>query len=299
MTPVIRAEALTKRFGAFTAVRELELSLEAGRVLGFIGPNGAGKSTTIRMLLGLSTPTSGSVRVFGADPLRDRRIRARIGYSPGELRLDERLTVDATLRSWERLRGGVDRGFRDELIERLGVQTGRRVRGLSTGNRRKLALVGALMARPDLLVLDEPTNGLDPLVQHEFMTILGEVAARGATVLLSSHILSEVERMADSLLVIRAGEVVAAGATADLRQGAAQIVRAVFAGEAPDAAPFAQLPGALEVTRPAPDELRIRWQGAPQPLLQQLAGHELRSLTMPEPDLETAFLSYYRAGGDS
>lgn len=295
MQPAIRCTGLTKRFGGFTAVEGLDLTLERGTVLGFIGPNGAGKSTTIRMILGLSSPTAGSVEVFGADPLRDRSIRSRLGYSPGELRLDDSLTVDTTLKSWERLRGRVDVGFRDELIDRLGVQTGRRVRGLSTGNRRKLALVGALMSRPDLLVLDEPTNGLDPLVQHEFMAILGEVAAAGTSVLLSSHILSEVERLADSLVVIRGGRVVAQGPADDLRKGAAQLVRAVFAAGAPEPAQFAALAGAVDVATPAPGELLISWQGPPQPLLQLLARHELESLTMPEPDLETAFLSYYRS----
>ncbi|MDR1238109.1 MAG: ABC transporter ATP-binding protein [Propionibacteriaceae bacterium] len=297
MSPIIQCAKLTKRFGSLTAVRSLDLELEPGTVLGFIGPNGAGKSTTIRMVLGLSNPSAGTVRLFGADPLRERRVRAKVGYSPGELRLDERLTIAATLKSWSRLRGGVDERFRDELIERLGVQADRQVRGLSTGNRRKVALVGALMSRPDLLVLDEPTNGLDPLVQNEFISILGELTALGTSVLFSSHILSEVERVADRIVVIRGGVVVADGPTDQLRRGAAQEFRAVFAGAAPHPSVFAELAGAGPVDSPRPRELRIQWSGPPGPLLARLSEYELESLTAPEPELETAFMSYYRNAG--
>ncbi len=294
MRPLIDCAALTKRFGRLAAVQDVTFAMERGTVLGFLGPNGAGKSTTIRMLLGLSAPSAGTVRVFGEDPLREPRVRARIGYCPGELRLDDRLTVTGTLKSWARLRGGVDARFRDELIERLGVQTGRHVRGLSTGNRRKLALAGALMARPELLILDEPTNGLDPLVQNEFLTILGEMTAAGTSVLLSSHILSEVERIADRVLVIRGGVILADGPTSDLRRGADQVFRAVFAEHAPAASVFDVLDGATSVEAPHPNELRVHWTGTPGPLLARLADYRLESLTAPEPDLETAFLSFYR-----
>ena len=309
MTPILQCTKVTKKFGGFTAVSDVDLSLQPGTVLGFLGPNGAGKSTTIRMLLGLSAPTAGSVALFGSDPLSDVGVRTRIGYSPGELRLDDRLTVAATLQSWERLRGGVDTAYRDELVERLGVQIDRHVRGLSTGNRRKVALVGALMSRPELLILDEPTNGLDPLVQNEFMGILEEAVARGTSVLLSSHILSEVERIADRVAVIRAGKIIAEGPTGELRRGVAQEFRAVFAGAAAAGVAsasareaIATLEGAESLEWREPAELRIRWIGEPRPLLQVLAEHDLVSLTAPEPDLESAFMSYYsaddEAGGD-
>lgn len=299
MTAILECAGVTKRFGAFTAVDRLDLSLEPGSVLGFIGPNGAGKSTTIRMLLGLSGPTSGRVRLFGEDPLRTRAVRAGVGYSPGELRLDERLTVAQTLASWARLRGGVDVKHRDALVERLGVQYDRHVRGLSTGNRRKVALVGALMSRPELLVLDEPTNGLDPLVQHELLGILEEAAGEGTSILLSSHVLGEVERVADRIAVIRNGRIVADGPTDELRRGTAQEYRAVFAGEAPDPAPFVALAGAVSAEAHG-HELHIRWSGPPRELLAALAARDPESVTAPEPDLETAFMAYYRdddAGG--
>ena len=292
--PIIHCDKLTKRFGSFTAVHDLELDLLPGTVLGFLGPNGAGKSTTIRMMLGLSKPTSGTVRLFGEDPLRGRAVRARVGYSPGELRLDDRLTVAATLRSWARLGGGSFGAFRERLMARLGVQVDRHVRGLSTGNRRKVALVGALMSRPELLILDEPTNGLDPLVQHEFMCILEEVTASGTSVLLSSHILSEVERIADRIVVIRAGAVVADGATDELRRGASQEYSAVFTDTAPAPSALESLSGSRSVDSPQAGELRVQWAGPPRELLRKLSEYDLESLTAPEPDLGTAFMSYYR-----
>lgn len=291
---IIRCTDLTKRFGDVTAVDALNLHLEPGTVLGFIGPNGAGKSTTIRMMLGLSHPTSGTVRLFGHDPLRDHAVRRLVGYSPGELRLDERMTVETTLRSWGKLRGGVDEAYRDELIDRLGVRTAKHVRSLSTGNRRKVALVGALMSRPELLVLDEPTNGLDPLVQSEVMAILAEAKARGTSVLLSSHILSEVERIADQVVVIRAGEVVAEGPTDELRRSTTQEFRVTFADPVPDVTVFSGLDGVRAVEAVGPGSFVVHWSGPPARLLALLSGFDVESLTAPEPDLETAFMSYYR-----
>lgn len=291
---IIQCSELTKRFGAFTAVNALNLNLEPGTVLGFIGPNGAGKSTTIRMMLGLSHPTSGTVRLFGHDPLREHAVRSRVGYSPGELRLDERMTVETTLRSWAKLRGGVDEAYRDELIARLGVQTQKHVRALSTGNRRKVALVGALMSRPELLVLDEPTNGLDPLVQREVMAIIAEAKARGTSVLLSSHILSEVERIADRVVVIRAGSVVAEGSTDELRRSTTQEFHVTFAEPAPDVTVFSGLDGVRAVEATGAGSFVVHWSGPPAQLLMLLGRSNVESLTAPEPDLETAFMSYYR-----
>lgn len=291
--------ALTKKFGDLTAVNRLDLAVLPGTVLGFIGPNGAGKSTAIRMMLGLSAPTSGAVRLFGQNPLTNAPVRARVGYTPGELRLDGRLTAAETLDSWARLRGGVDDGFRSELVERLAVPTRRRLGSLSTGNRRKVALVGALMSRPDVLVLDEPTIGLDPLIQAEFVALLKEAAASGAAVLLSSHVLGEVEQVADRVAVIREGTIVAEGPTGQLSEEAAQEFRVGFAGKIPDLSPLQNAGQLLSAESPAPGQLTIQWVGPPGPLVQELARHQLRSLVAPEPDLETAFISYYQAGKQS
>ncbi len=293
----IECHGLTKAFGTLTAVRGLDARVEQGSVVGFLGPNGAGKSTTIRMMLGLSVPTAGTVRVFGTDP-REPAVRGRIGYVPGELRLDDRMTVAETLESWGRLRDHRETSYRDELIERLSVDQSKRVASLSTGNRRKVALVGALMARPELLILDEPTNGLDPLVQHELLTILGEAAGSGATIFLSSHVLSEVERVADSAIVIRQGEIVADGPIEDLRAGAARDFHAVFAGAVPSAKVFSRLIGTQHVEHVGANAIRISWVGPPRELLEVLSRYDLSSLTAPEPNLETAFLSFYSGGGD-
>ena len=290
----VECRSLCKTFGKLKAVDNLDLEVRPGEVVGLIGPNGAGKSTTIRILLGLSIPTSGTARVLGLDPRRSLAARKKIGYAPGELRLDERFTVEQTFDLWGALRRGIDRRYRSELVDRLGVDTTKKVGSLSTGNRRKIALVGALMGRPDLLILDEPTNGLDPLVQQEFMSILGEVARDGASVLLSSHIMGEVERLADRVAVIRGGRLVVSGETHELRGRTAQEMNVRFEGAAPSAEALLATPGVVAVDTLGDSHVKITWSGAPSALLRALAPFEIVSLTAPEPDLETAFLSYYR-----
>ena len=289
---VIRCRGLTKRYGAVVALDGLDLSVSGGRVVGYLGPNGAGKTTTIRIVMDLARPTEGDVEVLGADPRRaGPGLRRRIGYLPGELRLDERLTVAATLDLWSRLRGGVRPAYVRELCDRFDLDVRRRARDLSSGNRRKVGLVGAFMAKPDLLVLDEPTSGLDPLVQEEFHRLVEEVRADGRTVFLSSHVLSEVGRIADEVIVLRSGRVVAAGTVADLRLAARQPFTAWFAEDAP----VDELKAADGV-----DDLVVRGRevsgaidGPPGPLLEVLARNPVEHLLMPEPDLEQAFLRLY------
>jgi ABC-2 type transport system ATP-binding protein len=290
--PVIECRAVAKRFGASTALASLDLRVDPGGVVGFLGPNGAGKSTTIRILLGLLRADAGAVRVLGEDPWRaDPTIRRRIGYLPGELRLDERLGVDETLASWGRLRGGVDDRYRRSLCERLELDTGRQVRGLSTGNRRKVGLVGALMGRPELLVLDEPTAGVDPLVQAEFSSMVDEVRRDGCTVLLSSHVLSEVERVADHVVVIRAGRSVFAGSVEELRRTIRQPFTVRFGVDAP-LAELRAAPG-VDVTAVEGREVEGTIAGSPEPLLAVLVRHPVEHLLLPEADLEAAFLHLY------
>ncbi|MFE7458732.1 ABC transporter ATP-binding protein [Streptomyces sp. NPDC057554] len=296
MTPLIECTDVSKKFGDFTALSRLNLTVPPGVVYGYLGPNGAGKSTTIRMLMGLSRPTSGRVRVLGQDPTAPG-VRRRIGYLPGELRLDERLTIGQTLTSWGRLRGLTDTAYRDELVRRFGVDPDRQVRGLSTGNRRKVGLVGAFMARPELLILDEPTNGLDPLMQQVFLATVEEARADGQSVLLSSHILSEVERVADLVAVLQGGRLAASGPTRELRREAAQRFHITFAeGENVPLAALTALEGAsaVERRRPESQEVALAWTGSPDALLRFLAGHRIATLTAPEPDLEEAFLEYYQ-----
>lgn len=289
----IRCEGVVKRFGQVLALDGLDLEVPRGQVVGYLGPNGAGKSTTIRILLDLARADSGRVEVLGASPrAAGPALRRRIGYLPGELRLDERLRVDETLRSWSRLRdGSVDRRYVDELCERLSLDPTRATKGLSSGNRRKVGLVGAFMARPELLVLDEPTSGVDPLVQAEFAELVAEATSEGSTVFLSSHVLSEVQRMADHVIVVREGRVVSAGSVHELRHLARQPFRATFVGEPP----MAELLAAEGV-----DDLVAHGRevsglvvGSPDALVDVLARHELEHLLMPEPDLEDAFLRLY------
>jgi ABC-2 type transport system ATP-binding protein len=289
----VRCEGVTKRFGAVVALDRLDLTVPTGRIVGFLGPNGAGKSTTIRILLDLARADEGSVRVLGADPRRSpAELRRRIGYLPGELRLDPRLDVGETLTSWSRLRGGgVDPAYTDELCQRLGLDPSRGTKGLSSGNRRKVGLVGAFMARPDLLVLDEPTSGVDPLVQAVFAEIVREARDEGRTVFLSSHVLDEVQRVADHVVVVRAGRIVAEGAVDELRHLAAQPFRATFPGVVP-AEQVRSLPGVAEV-RVEGDELIGVVTGSPVELLEVLAAAGVQRLLMPEADLEDAFLRYY------
>ena len=234
-TPAIRCAGVVKRFGPVAALDGLDLEAPSGQVVGFLGPNGAGKSTTIRILMDLARADRGSVEVLGSDPRAGgAELRNRIGYLPGELRLDERLDVRGTLELWSRLRGHhVDPHYVDALCERLALDPTRETKGLSSGNRRKVGLVGAFMARPELLVLDEPTSGVDPLVQAAFADLVAEAAAEGRTVFLSSHVLSEVQRLADHVIVIRAGRVVSTGSVDALRHLARQPFRAPFVDAPP------------------------------------------------------------------
>jgi ABC-2 type transport system ATP-binding protein len=245
------------------------------------------------MLLGLSHPTAGRAEVFGGDP-GDPVIRRRLGYLPGELRLDERATGQQLLDHWARLRCGVDRGYRAAVVERLGLDPSRPVRQLSSGNRRKIGLVGAFMSQPDLLILDEPSNGLDPLVQAEFLTMVIEARDRGATVFLSSHILSEVQRVADRVAVLREGRLVAENSVEALRHTARQPFHAYF----DDQVPAAELAATTGVDDLRIDGARAEWNvvGSLQPVLAVLAQHPVRTLVVREPNLEDAFFAIYHNG---
>lgn len=294
MDTILQCDKVTKAFARFVAVRDLDLRLESGEVLGYLGPNGAGKSTTIRMLMGLTHPTKGIVRVLGANPATDPAIRAKIGYCPGELRLDDRLTIAETLDTWQCIRGGVERGYLDNLMQRFEVDPHKKVHSLSTGNRRKVGLIGAFMGRPDLLVLDEPTNGLDPLMQRNFLDTLADAVADGASVLLSSHVLSEVERLATRLVILRRGQVVADGPIDDFRGRSMQDVEASLGREV-SAATFQRLEGAQDVTVEG-REVRLRWRGPVGELVRVLAACDVRGLRIHEPDLERSFAEFYQDG---
>jgi ABC-2 type transport system ATP-binding protein len=289
---VVEIRGLVKYYGKVAAVRGIDLELRAGEVLGFLGPNGAGKTTTLRCLLGLLLPTAGQVTVFGMDARRDGvQVRRRLAYVPGELRLPERVSGRDLIATMSALRGGFANGRPAELAERLRLDLTRPVRELSTGNRRKLSLLLAFAADAELLVLDEPTSGLDPLMQHEFARLVSEARARGAAVLLSSHVLAEVQRSADRVVILRAGKVIESGSIDSLRRAARQRVEVWFE-DAPVASQFAAIAGVDDV---AVDGRRLSATvGGPiQPLLEMLARHRVSQMVLAEPDLEELFMGLY------
>ncbi|HZC99124.1 MAG TPA: ABC transporter ATP-binding protein [Actinomycetes bacterium] len=212
----IATDRLTKRFGAVTAVADLDLEVHPGEVVGFLGPNGAGKTTTIRLLLGFLRPSAGRCQVLGGSLARQAGLRRRVGYLPGDLKVDPAMTGEQLFSWFGRLRGGIDRARIGELVERLGLDPSTRFGTLSKGNRQKVGLVQAFQHDPDVLLLDEPTSGLDPLVQREFLRLVAEAAERGAAVLFSSHVLPEVERAASRIAIIRQGRLVAVSTVEEL-----------------------------------------------------------------------------------
>jgi ABC-2 type transport system ATP-binding protein len=292
MTAIITTEKLTKYYGSHRGVIDVDLEVQEGEVFGFLGPNGAGKTTTIRLLLDLIRPTSGKAYVFGiessADPVA---IHRRIGYLPGEFTLYDRLTGSQTLEYFGNLRGGVDPAYRAQLVERLDLDPSRRFREYSKGNKQKVGLVAALQHRPELLLLDEPTSGLDPLVQQTFFTIMREQVKDGATVFLSSHILSEVEKNCHRVAIIREGQLVQVGRVDALRDLAHHQVELRFAGK-PPADEFRKLKGVSDVV--VEDHLlRLRVQGTITPVVQAAARLGVLDFLSREPSLEETFLAQY------
>ena len=293
-SPVIATSGLSKDYGAGRGLFGLDLEVERGEVFGFLGPNGAGKSTTMRLLLDLIRPTSGSARVVGLDTVKDSlEIRRRVGFLPGDLALYPRLTGRAMLDYLAELRGGVDPRTRDALVERFGADIDRPVRQLSTGNRQKLGLVQAFMHEPELLILDEPIAGLDPLVQQSFHALLGEVSAQGRTVFLSSHTLSEVERVTHRLAILRQGRLVVVDSLENLRKVAVQRLEIEFA-QPVDPGQFRALPGVTEVTANG-RTVTVGFEGSADAVVKVAAAHEVLAIRPREEDLEDIFLHYYRA----
>ncbi|MEV0809595.1 ABC transporter ATP-binding protein [Micromonospora sp. NPDC050200] len=293
MSEVIRLEELTKTYGRRRGLAGLDLTVAEGEVFGYLGPNGAGKSTTIRLLLDLIRPTSGRALLFGEDCRRAAvRLHRRIGYLPGDFMVAPHQRVDQCLGFLAALRSGVPKARVEELAGRLDLDLGARIGALSKGNRQKVGLVQAFMHRPDLLILDEPTTGLDPLVQHTFLDLVREAKQAGQTVFMSSHVLAEVEAVADRVGMIREGRLVALDTVARLRDLAAHDVEVAFVGPA-DHTGLAALP---EVSDLVVDGVtaRLRLSGSPDGLIRLLAGHHLARLRVTEPDLEHLFLAHYR-----
>jgi ABC-2 type transport system ATP-binding protein len=292
MTAVIRTEQLTKYYGSHRGILEVNLEVQKGEVFGFLGPNGAGKTTTIRVLLDLIRPSSGKAYVFDIESSADpTAIHRRIGYLPGEFTLYDRLTGGQTLDYFGNLRGGIDEAYQAQLIERFDLDPSRRFREYSKGNKQKVGLVAALQHKPELLLLDEPTAGLDPLVQQTFFELMREQVKDGATVFLSSHILSEVERSCDRVAIIREGRIVQTDRVDALRDLAHHQVELRFEGKPPEAE-FEKIKGVSDVTVEG-HIMKLRVFGSITPVVQAAARLGVTDFLSREPSLEETFLAQY------
>ncbi len=292
MTPAIRTEGLTKHYGKVRALVDLSLEVGPGEVFGFLGPNGAGKTTMIRTILDEIRPTSGRADILGMDTHAEPvAIRRRIGYLPGDLSMYPNLTGRDLVTYFGNLRGGIDWTVVDGIAERLDADLSKKIGDLSSGNRQKVGIVQAFMSTPDLLILDEPSTGLDPLMQREFQAMMREVAESGRTVFLSSHTLSEVQRVADRVGIIRHGHLIALEAVADLRRKAIRRVELDFAGPVPQQ-DLSAVPGVREILTDG-TRASLSFDGQMPVLLAATAGHQLRDVSTQDADLEEIFLTYY------
>ncbi len=290
-SPVIEARGLDKSFGRFQALDKLDLTVEAGQVAGFLGPNGAGKSTTIRVLLGLLRPDSGSVRLLGGDPWKEAvTLHRRLAYVPGDVSLWPNLTGGQAIDLLGKLRGGLDTRRRQTFLERFELDPTKKARTYSKGNRQKVALVAALSSTAELLILDEPTSGLDPLMEAVFTDCVREIKEEGRTVLLSSHILSEVEKLCDTVTIIRRGRTVESGTLEGLRHLTRSTVRAEVEG---DPATLSGLAGVHDLDT---DGSRVTFAVDHEHMggvMSELTSLGVRSLVSNPPSLEELFMRHY------
>lgn len=291
----ILTRGLEKSYGNVHALRGLNLEVREGDIFGYLGPNGAGKSTTIRCLLDVIRPQAGLVRVLGLDPqAHPVEVRRKVGYLPGELHLDESLTGQAALRFFNELRRGVaDGAYIDELAGRLKVDLGRSIRNLSHGNKQKIGVIQALMHRPELLLLDEPTTGLDPLMQQEVLKLVREARERGATVFFSSHIISEVEALAERVAIIRQGVVVEVADIGTLRARAIRRTHVRFK-QPVDGARILALPGVELLSQDDNTAMWLQVRGDMDALVKTLAQFPVADIETQRPSLEEIFLAYYQ-----
>lgn len=305
MSVAIQTEGLTKTYGKNRGIHNVNLSVNEGEVFGFLGPNGAGKTTAIRTLLGFMKPTSGRAEILGMDIRKESvEIRANVGNLPGEFALEDRMTGEQLLRFFACLNGVKDLGYARELAERLDADLKRPMRRLSRGNKQKIGLVQAMFHRPPLLILDEPTGGLDPLVQEEFLEIIGEVRGEGRTVFFSSHNLAEVERICDRVGIIREGELVAVEPTEEVISKSFRHVSITFdeplATE--DAKRFGELAGVEDFEAEGARVSFTMYESFDE-VVKLAAGHTVVDIDFERPNLEEVFLAYYggenESGGES
>jgi ABC-2 type transport system ATP-binding protein len=291
---VIVAIGLGKRFGDTVALQDLDLKVPAGRIFGYLGPNGSGKSTTIRLLLGLIRPTAGSATVLGSDIVSEREeIHRGVGYLPGDFAAYKELTGNQYLAYFAELRGGVGQSAIEALAERFELDLNRRIGTLSHGNRQKVGIVQAFMHEPDLLILDEPTQGLDPLMQNVFLDLLRETRDAGRTVFLSSHVLREVEEVADTVAIIKDGHLVTISDVAELKTRTRRRVRLTFAdGVDPPVVELRSVTNVVEATI-VDGSIELVVEGSMAEFLRVAAPYGVEQIVSDEVDLEGMFLQYY------
>ena len=300
MAAMIEVDNLTKSYGGKRGILDVSFDVAEGEVFGFLGPNGAGKTTTIRTLMALIRADDGKARIAGLDCWdRSVEIKRIVGYVPGEPALDPNLTGGQVLEYFANLRGGVDRAYLKRLVEVFDLDTSRKFRQYSTGNKRKVVLIQALMHRPRVLILDEPTSGLDPLNQQTFEGLVGEAREEGRTVFLSSHVLSEVEKLCTRVGIIRDGKLVRVGGVAELKDIKRYEISITFAQPVP-ASEFEGLDGVAGVESVSGGTgLRLQMQGPADAVVKAAAKHSVVSLTSYEPSLEDIFLRYYEGDGQA
>ncbi len=290
---VISTNKLTKYYGKNLGIENLSLKVNEGEIFGFLGPNGAGKSTTIKLLLNFIKPTSGTASVFGINPETNvLEINKNIGYLPGEVHMYDQLTGEGHLKFQAELHNDVDWKYVEGLKKRLQAEFKKPIKALSHGNKQKIALIGALMNQPKLLILDEPTTGLDPLIQQEFYKILDEVNKAGTTIFISSHILPEVERVCDRVAIIRDGKLVLTEEINTLKNKATRPVEVFFVTK-PIKEDFDEIPEISDLSIEG-NILRCIIQGSYDKFLKAVAKYEVSNLITQEPNLEKIFLDYYK-----
>jgi ABC-2 type transport system ATP-binding protein len=292
----IMARGLCKSYGRIRALRGVDLEVERGELFGFLGPNGAGKTTTIRCLLDLIRPDAGDIRVLGFDPqAASVAVRNRTGYLPGELSMEDGLKVEGQLRYYNDLRGNkIEWGYVGELAQRLDLDLAMPIKNLSKGNKQKVGVVQALMHRPELLLLDEPTAGLDPLMQQEVYRLLREAQAAGSTVFFSSHIISEVEALADRVAIIREGVIVEEAQPSQLVSMAIRRIWVRFLDEV-NPAPLAEVEGVTVLSQSNGLRVHLQVEGELDGLIKALALFPVSDFEIERPSLEEIFLAYYKA----
>lgn len=295
--PAIFTEGLRKSYGKVEALRGVNLEVHRGEIFGFLGPNGAGKTTTIRCLLDLIRPQAGIVNVLGLDPQRHPvEIKARVGYLPGELQLEGTLTSERVLRYLNRLRGRkADWGFVRNLADRFELNMKVSIKNLSHGNKQKIGIIQAFMHQPELLVLDEPTLGLDPLIQQAVLQLLREAQANGATVFFSSHIMSEVQAVAERVGIIQEGKIIEVAETSTLINRALNRARIRFK-QPVDLSPLSVLPGVTVLSKDDSQSVVIQIEGEMDSVIKTLATFPVSEFETERPSLEEIFLAYYERG---